>query len=317
MLKILRNEQGSVVVLAALAVVVMMGFGAIAVDVGNLYLNKTRVANVADAAALAGVQDLPGDTAQAVATARSYAAQNGNGNDIVQPVVVADNNGNNTKLKVTVIRNVPYYFARVFGITPANQNVSATSTAKISPITATAGIVPWGIVKQSFVFGQTYQLKEGAGSGYNGNYGALALGGNGANTYRDNIKYGYSGQINVGDWLTTEPGNMSGPTSQGVDYRISQDPGATFQTVQKDSARIVIVPVIDDLSGNGLSQVQVVGFAAFFLEGVGGQGNNNYVYGEFMQMVTPGQIYKNESYGSITADVAQGYGLYGSALITN
>jgi len=165
--------------------------------------------------------------------------------------------------------------------------------------------VPFGVVKQPLIYGQTYTLKDGAGDGYSGNYGALALGGNGANVYLGNIEDGYSGLLSIGEWVYTEPGNMSGPTGNGVDYRISLDPTATFATVQKGSPRILVVPIIDSLTVNGRSQVQIVGFAAFFLEGVGGKGNKDYVTGKFMQMVMSG-----DSGGGGT-----GYGLYGAALL--
>ncbi len=98
---------------------------------------------------------------------------------------------------------------------------------------------------------------------------------------------------------------MSGPTGNGVDYRISLDPTATFATVQRGSPRILVVPIIDSLEVNGRSQVQIVGFAAFFLEGVGGQGKDNYVTGKFMQTVESGDGETG----------ATGYGLYGAALI--
>jgi hypothetical protein len=75
--------------------------------------------------------------------------------------------------------------------------------------------------------------------------------------------------------------------------------------VVKGSPRILIVPVIDSLTVHGRSEVLIVGFAAFFLEGVGGHGNNNYVTGKFMQMVMPGDI----------STGVTGYGLYGSTLI--
>lgn len=299
MLRLLREEKGAAIVVVALSITAMMGFGALVVDVGNLYLNKTRLSNMADAAALAGVQDLPGDPQSAVASAYSYAAQNGMNNDVVGVSISNDN----TILTVNANRTVPFFFAKVFEMTTAN--VAARAAATIKPILAANGVVPFGIVKQQFTYGQTYTLKEGGGCGYSGNYGALALGGNGANIYRGNIQNGYNGQLRIGDWISTEPGNMSGPTSQGVDYRIGLDPTATFATVQKGSPRILTVPIIDSLDVNGRSDVQIVGFAAFFLEGVGGHGNNNYVTGKFMQMVMPGDISTGDT----------GYGLYGSTLI--
>ena len=49
-----RNERGAVLVLVAASMVVMFGFAALAVDVGNLMLVRTESQKAADAAALAG-----------------------------------------------------------------------------------------------------------------------------------------------------------------------------------------------------------------------------------------------------------------------
>ena len=299
MLRLLRQEKGAAIVVVAVSITAMIGFGALVVDMGNLYFNKNRLVNMVDAAAFAGVQDLPGDPQVAVASAYNYAAQNGVTSDVVGVAI----SQNNTVVTVNASRTVPFFFAPVFNM--ISSNVTARAAAKIVPISGASGIVPFGIVRQQFTYGDPYTLKEGGGSGYDGNFGALALGGNGANVYRNNIKNGYSGQLNIGDWVSTEPGNMSGPTSDGVNYRMDLDKYATFETVEKDSPRILIVPIIDSLTVNGRSDVLIVGFGAFFLDGVGGHGNNNYVTGQFIQMVIPGTI----SAG------ATGYGLYSSTLI--
>jgi len=299
MFRLLREEKGATIVIVALCMTVMIGFAALIVDVGNLYLNKTRLVNMADAAALAGVQDLPGNPQSAVASAHSYATQNGHNSDVVGVTL----SNNNTVVTVNVTRTVPFFFAKIFEMTSAN--VGARAVAAIKPITEISGVVPFGVAQQQFIYGNPYTLKGGAGDGYNGNYGALALGGNGANVYRGNIEDGYSGLLSIGAWVDTEPGVMSGPTGNGVDYRISLDPNATFATVQKGSPRILVVPIIDFLDVNGRGEVQIVGFAAFFLEGVGGNGKDNYVTGKFIQMFMPGDI----------STGATGYGLYGAALI--
>ena len=195
--QILRCRRGAVVVLMAAAVVGLTGMAALAVDAGMLYLNKYQLANAADAAALAGAQELPGRPNEAVSTASSIAAANskpGATPDNIQPVL----SKNNTAITVTISRNVPLYFAKVLGL--ASSQVTATATAEVKTYTGgTNGIVPFGIVKQNFVFGQTYNLKLGGGDGYNGNFQALALGGSGASTYTDNIKYGYKGTFKIGD----------------------------------------------------------------------------------------------------------------------
>lgn len=299
MLQLLRDQKGSAIVIVALGVTVMMGFGALVVDVGNLYLHKTRLANMADAAALAGVQDLPANSQLAVSNAYRYAAQNGMNSDVVGVTV----SNNNRVIGVTATRKVPLFLARIFQLT--SSDVTAEAAASISSISGASGIVPFGIVKQPFLFGQNYSLKAGAGGGYNGNYRALALGGTGASNYQGNIQNGYNGKLKIGDWILTETGNMSGPTNQGVAYRIGLDPTATFATVEKGSSRIVVVPVIDSIAVDGRNEVLIVGFAAFFLEGTGGQGNDNYITGKFRQMVVPGDI----------SAEATNYGLYGSTLI--
>ena len=285
--QILRCRRGAVVVLMAAAVVGLTGMAALAVDAGMLYLNKYQLANAADAAALAGAQELPGRPDDAVSTASSIATANskpGATPDNIQPVL----SKNNTAITVTISRNVPLYFAKVLGL--ASSQVTATATAEVKTYTGGSnGIVPFGIVKQNFIFGQTYNLKLGAGDGFHGNFQALALGGSGASAYTNNIKYGYKGTFKIGDWILTETGNMSGPTASGVSYRIGLDPASTFDNVSANSSRIIIVPVLESLLVDGRSDVLVVGFAAFFLEGSGGGGNTSYVYGKFREMVTPGE----------------------------
>jgi len=303
MFKLVRNERGSIAVVAALAFTVMLGFVAMAIDVGFLYLARVELANMADAAALAGVQELPANSGRAVAVAKDYGRLNGLDTDIVEATVTDAN----TTLSVTTRRTVELLFSRLFGLSTAE--VSAAAAARVIPLSGAEGVVPFGVVKQNFVYGQTYQLKLGAGAGYHGNFGALALGGTGASNYEKNIKYGYSGKLEILDWkpllVETESGNMSGPTARGVNYRISLRPDETFETVTKDSPRIVIVPVINSLEGNGRHEVQIIGFAAFFLEGVGGSGKDSYVYGKFMKAVMPGDV------GGYVGD----YGLYGAKLI--
>lgn len=52
----LRQEYGSVLVFTAVAIPILLGLTGIAYDVGNLYMHKARLQNVADAAALAGAR---------------------------------------------------------------------------------------------------------------------------------------------------------------------------------------------------------------------------------------------------------------------
>lgn len=291
MFKLLREQKGSVAVLTALTVTALLGFAALAVDIGNLYLNKTQLANMADAAALAGARDLPVGEEQAITAANSYAQKNGKTGDTTDTAINIDN----TVITVTVEREVPLVFAKAFSL--MSSKVSATAKASNMVVTGVLGAVPFSVEKQNFIYNTPYILKEGGGDGSDGNYGGLGLGGTGANVYNYNIRYGYDEKLVVGQWVDTEPGTMSGPTSDGVRYRISLDPYATFENVKPDSPRIIIVPIIDNLDVNGRQPVQIVGFGAFFLEGVGGSGNQNYVTGRFIRMYIVGDQGTGTDYG--------------------
>lgn len=278
-----QEEKGNVVVLVALALSALLGFAALVIDVGNLYANRAKLVNTADAAALAGVALLPENPAVAVTVAENFAEQNGVEADQCQVEI----SPNKKKITVIVSKSIDYSFARIFGLT--SQNISAKAAAKVSALFSATGVVPFGIEKQAFLFGQLYSLKEGGGSGYDGNYGGLALGGTGASIYKYNIIHGYNGQLRVGDWVLTETGNMSGPTETGVETRINScHDGCTYDNYEQDCSRVVTVPILDSLQVNGRKEVKIVGFARFFLSGVGGSGKDNYVEGYFLREFTDG-----------------------------
>ncbi|MGE5587657.1 MAG: pilus assembly protein TadG-related protein [Clostridia bacterium] len=376
--KALSDEKGSVIVFVALATTVLLGFAATVVDAGILYFNRVALSNAADAAALAGVQELPDsqelarvqaiafavkngvrgvqvsaapagaavasdvpsvDAAQAAPVARAaqfvagalgWAAENvmslafgsmAEAASAVQPEPVPGHDvltvtfPDSRSIQVTISRAVPLGFARIFGF--ATSKVSASATARVGAARAVTGAVPFSVVKQNFVYGERYILKHGPHApgeepGYgehHGNFGGLALGGRGGSNYREKIQHGYEGWLEVGQWIETEPGNMSGPTVQGVEYRLAQchhDPPCTFDKFVKGCPRMVIVPVIDSLEGvHGRDKVLLVGFAAFFLEGVDGRGSDCNVWGRFIRWATDGELGDTQDYGLVAYELVQ------------
>lgn len=299
------GEKGTVLVLVAAAMVALLGFVALVADVGLLYSNRVRLSNAADAAALAGAQELPANPALAWATAEEYAEKNGVKPEELQVEVAPDSRS----ITVTPRRAVGFFFARVLGI--SSGEVEATATATVAPLAGAVGVVPFSIEEQELDFGREYVLKEGAGYGgstlgddgrRNGWFGALDLDnqkGGGAREYEDTIKNGYRSMIRVGDVISVKTGNMSGPTVDGVSYRIGQcRDGCTFDNFKRDCPRVVVVPVVKYLGGCGSNQkVEVRGFAAFFLEGVEGRGSNNNVIGRFVRTVYPGEMGYGDDYG--------------------
>ncbi len=76
----LHNQQGFALVYLTLAMVLLMGMTALALDTGHLYVIKAQLQNAADASALAGGASLDGSAstiqAAARAEARIYAGKN-------------------------------------------------------------------------------------------------------------------------------------------------------------------------------------------------------------------------------------------------
>ena len=77
-------------------------------------------------------------------------------------------------------------------------------------------------------------------------------GGTGANWYTDNISGCNTSLVHFNDPIVLEPGNMVGPTNQGIDLLIAQDPGAYWNTTTKrvvstknPSPRTVPIPLFD------------------------------------------------------------------------
>lgn len=309
----LREERGLAAVLVAAGITGLFGMAAVSVDAGSLYMERQRLVNAADSAALAGVRYLPEDPGRAMQVAQEVAYRNGVPQGHAAATVVAGNT-----LKVVVDKDATLYFARVFG--QQTQLVTAQARAQAQPISGVRGAAPFGVPRQQFRPGAQYTLKAGAGQGVSGNYYALALGGRGASNYRDNIVTGYAGTIRVGDVLTTEPGNKSGPTQQGIGERLrnaeesctdvslerradayndlddygdgeedlDEDEKECLESLPVHSKRVVIVPVVEADGLHGRDDVTVVGFAAFYLEDYDA-GNNGAVYGRFINYLLQGE----------------------------
>ncbi len=296
-----ENERGAVIVITAFLMVGLITSMALVVDVGRLYLTRTKLQTAADAAALAGAYTYFADESEpdAVSKAQDYAGDNMEEDFNFSYSIVGN------QFTVDLNRDVDFFFAPVIGI--ESSNVAVTATASAGTVSAIDKVVPFGVLKQSFSYGQQYVLKYGAGGSgcYHGNFGAVALGGRGACVYRNNIKYGYNGEIRVGDQIYTEPGNMAGPTDQGVSYRKSLcTHGCSFSSqIEANCPRVVVVPVIDSLP-NGRKKVNVLGFAAFFLEATqNGTKGQKDVVGRFLKWAAAGESGAGESFGLTTVNL--------------
>jgi Flp pilus assembly protein TadG len=279
------DNKGNVAILLCLVFTVLLGFTAYVVDIGLIYVEKVKLSNAIDSAVLAASLELPADDIKARNVAIEYLQKNKVDPSKVTITISADKKS----IQMVGIKNVNHFFAPIIGI--SSSNINASTKAIIAPIKAvTGGIRPFAVEVFDFSYGDVVSLKEGAGCGYHGNYGAVALGGRGANVFESNAVYGYSGTITVGDRIDTEPGNMAGATNAIKNYINSEC--SNFSNFQRNSIRLWTIPLLGlgSLNGNGRYEVSIVGFAEFYVEALTENKKTTEIQGRFVRYVTNGEI---------------------------
>ena len=112
-----HREGGQMLVLFVLALGVLMGFVAMTVDVGMILHERRSLQNGADAAALAGVQELPESPSLAIAKALEWAENNGFTAESGATITVnTPYLGDPDSIEVIIEEEMPFVFARVLGL---------------------------------------------------------------------------------------------------------------------------------------------------------------------------------------------------------
>ena len=279
-MNIIRNKlignRGAIAIIFALMLVVIIGIASFAIDEGALYQTRRSVQTVADAAAFAGVQELPENPNLAIQKAIEYAALN-NLTITSSDVTISNTYANNDTINVTAINpDAPLYLAGVFGRDSAT--VNANASAVIGSPSLVNGVVPWGFEENNYTPGEEYVLKCGSPPAPGpGNFGALAIDGSGATIYRSTIMNGATTPLSKEMWVDPATGNMTGPTAQGTDDRIYNQENQIFDTfgqltenvdtvykLIKGDSQFIIVPWVTSF-GNGNEPVKILGFLQFII----------------------------------------------------
>ncbi len=289
--KKLKNQTGAVAVLVMVLMTGIIGIMAYAIDTGSLYQTRSHLQTVADSAALAGAQELPHSPILAKQAAIEYAAMHDFLLDGDNILIESTYSSNDTISVLALEEDKKLFFAGIFG--KETSDVGARSKAVIGSPGSYYGVAPWGVPLQDFIPGSTITLKTGP-SGETGNFQALALNGTGSSVYKNNIINGAPAYLKLGDMVLTEPGNMSGPTYEGVNARIYNKYDNFFNSfselaefdnalggyrLARSDSQFVICPLIDIPLGR--EKVEILGFAPFIITGY----NSSEVTGTFLSRV--------------------------------
>jgi Flp pilus assembly protein TadG len=286
----LGDERGASAVLLSLLLVPMLGFAAIAVDVGSLYAEKARLQVAADAAALAVAQDCSrGACGDMLATAQSLITANDGEGTAAHPVL------SSAPLSVTVTGSTPqeHWFAPVLGYDATA--VSATATVgwggpsegtAVLPLTfswcsfkaQTGGGLPSGTTAHTVKLTKSADLPDCTGPS-----GNVVPGGFG--------------------FLVTDTGTCE--VTSAIDQRMTSSTGNTppsgcgVEDFAGYVGQTVLLPIFDEFGGTGSGAwYRVYGYAAFTLTGYdfggqfntdkkvcGGNGSDRCVTGYFTRFV--------------------------------
>jgi hypothetical protein len=291
----LRGESGQAMVFMVFALLGLVGMTSLVIDGGSWYRTQRQVQTAADAAALAGAQDIPFQpTAQA--TAVNYAQQNFNG--IAAPAVTFPSVG---EIDVVAERPVSGIFLPALNATArahARAAVSVPLSMKnVAPITLkdtqACFLANPSCFNQTVTIDFDYsQIRSGlyglinveCYSDASSNCGSGSLGGN---DLEDVIENGWPEALPSGKWYGTKTGNTIGPVSHGL-----QDALAANKTL--------LFPVWDIASAADRT-FHVIGWAAFKIEpnGVDWGSQHKQLTGHFTTF--------------IATDVAGGGGTIGGA----
>ena len=281
-----KSESGQAFVLMALSLVVIMGMAALVVDVGNWYHTKRRLQATADAAALAGAQLLPKDSAGAQAMALSYANKNGGdvaGADIaVTSTAVADDT-----IGVRARKTDAGVFGSVLGI--ASADISARAKARVGPPLKAKYVAPMVVFcDHPMIHNCNGDSTPDFGSdttmdydpmGAPGAFGMLNLdGGNGtpgSSDEADWILHGFNKYLGLGDYRS--------------------DPGAKFSSsniqdaLEARKGSVLLFPVYRQLDGQGQNAAyEIIGWIGFHLTSYEVHGNNSTLHGYFTEFIAQG-----------------------------
>jgi Flp pilus assembly protein TadG len=251
-------QRGSVIVIVTIAIAALILMAGLALDMGHTFLNKTRLQNTVDAAALAAakVLDQTGNIALASAEAMqafganadasgnrelgdAYASGAGDIQVTIEysstlpPFTPGAAAGPYVRVSATGFV-LPAWLVRVGGI--MEKTVAATAVA--GPRTLNSGstvcnVAPMMVCGNSAapgMWGYTLNdpavLKKSTPGGQSGvgpgNFQLIQLGGSGAAIVRNNMAGSYSACIAGGNTIQTQTGNEAGPVAQGLNTRFGQ-----------------------------------------------------------------------------------------------
>jgi Putative Flp pilus-assembly TadE/G-like len=276
-----KFERGQSLVIVLLFMTVLIGMAAAVIDVGSWYRADRKLQANADAAALAGAQELPESAPAAQAAALAWADKNDGGvtaaNIKFRSTVIA-----NDTVEVTAERRAPGFFAKLFGFDSVQVRAKAAARAGVMNRARWAApvAIDWRHEKlQCKCWGDPTEIdfeKVGPGAfrlmNIDGSYG-----GTGPSDIGQWVRGGLDAWMDNNRWYYSDPGMKpnSSHIKGALDFRDETE---------------LLFPVYNAVRAQGAGfEYYVIGWAVFHVTGWDIRGvNDGKIYGYFVDMVWTG-----------------------------
>jgi len=292
-------ERGQTLVIVAVLLVVLIGFLALVLDLGNALAQRRRMQNAADAAALAGVRGLAlGQPSASIQSAINEYAVQRNGAQGCQAKILT------STITVVVSRTFPTFFASVAGI-PTFTVRAAAQAGYGFPSSWKGDLLPLCVQKDWVTTTHDIQIWDDDKEFSDSNLGKIADGQRGWLNFNggevsdteleDWVAHGYREKVNVDGWINGTPGTKTAALQVLLETRLNTD---------------IVIPVYDytrspGIMGNGSLDYHVVGFAMYHLTDVVYTGNPKFTKGRFIRYVAPQEAGGTTNTGVVVISLKQ------------
>ena len=276
------QQRGQAMVLTVVFLTVLVGMAALVIDLGSWYNAQRETQAVADAAALAGAQELPDDPTAAHARANEYVTKNGGGNAVIS---FRSSGGGVDTIRVDVDRDTPGFFAKAFGVDTVDVGAGATARASgpgaarwVAPIVV-HHLHPMLACSPRPCFEEETEIellnlhKPGSGDAA-GSFGLISLNNDDVDegTLADWLLNGYSDYMEPGDFRAVPSTKFNG--------------GKFRAALEKRMGTEMLFPIYRTLKGPGsTAEYEVIGWVAFVVTKVTGGGSSEKLHGYFTRVV--------------------------------
>lgn len=252
----MRKQRGIVAIIMTFAMLALLAVTTLAIDINHMYMNRTKLQNGVDAAALSAAVVLDSGSTQADATVvanntlSQYVLQGGNAElDITSAAIEVTFNstpafdggacapGGDCYARVVVNNlDLQSFFMQLFTDTKriaasavAGPSAGAGMVCNVVPMTACA-LNP-GSEHSGFVDGETYHIgsEKWTTEIGPGNFQLLDFSDESDDHLREQLAGAYTGCASIGDEVWTNPGKKVGQADKGLNSRFDEPKGNSLK----------------------------------------------------------------------------------------